>query len=400
MHWSEKYIGRPYVLGESECARLVCDVRREVFGLPVREVPTHRPRQRVDLADRKFETSAERDAALVAEATKLHGEGRPVLIGSRSIERSQELSAALTRAGIQHNVLNALNASAEAEIIARAGQPGAVTIATNMAGRGVDIKLGPGVRALGGLAVLLSERHEARRIDEQFIGRAGRQGDPGSSQCFVSRQDELFRQSDFDVKSAQSKAEARDLEARSNLLKYDGVVNLQRKAVYEQRDAIIAGSELDVEKMISRTVDSAEARHFGAGQPINATQLGKEVAYMLGGKPAKNVPTFSSGPAFRKWLDGQLHAAVKAQQAALPAGVFQAVLSSATLQSLDAEWATQQTELTGLRDGSWTQAYGEKDPLREYERGAHEMYGAMLDKVAARSLHAVLSAAQGQAPAR
>lgn len=366
---------------------------REVFGLPVRAVPTHKPCQRVDLADRLFDTSRQRDAALAQEALRLSQAGRPVLIGSRSIERSQELSAALAALGIKHEVLNALNAAEEAKIIARAGQRGVVTIATNMAGRGVDIKLGPGVRQLGGLAVLLSERHEARRIDQQFIGRAGRQGDPGSSQCFLSREDELFRLYETnDVASAQQKAESRNLETRRELLKYDGVVNLQRQAVYGQRDGLISGSEIDLDKMVSRTLEAACARHFSTGLPVDRPQLGKEMSYLLGGRPVA-VPTLESGPALRKWLGGQLRTALAAQQAALPPGVFGSVLQQATLESLDQEWATQQTALEGLRDGAWTQAYGEKDPLREYEMQAHEMYGGMLDRVAARSLHAVLSVA-------
>lgn len=370
---------------------------REVFGLPVREVPTHRPRIRVDGPDRLFETSSERDAALIAQAERLHREGRPVLIGSRSIERSEELSAALTRRGLKHQVLNALNAASEAEIIAGAGQRGAITIATNMAGRGVDIKLGEGVRSLGGLAVLLSERHEARRIDEQFIGRAGRQGDPGSSECFLSREDELFRlhgDGQFDVHRAQAKAEARDLDARQELLKYDGVVNHQRLAVYAQRDAIIEGEELDLEKMVARTVESACTRHFDSGRPFEPARLAREASYMLGGRPVA-PRAMSDAPALRAWLGGQLRTALAAQQAALPAGVFGTVLRSATLEALDGEWATQQTSLEGLREGAWMQSYGEKEPLREYERAAHEMYGEMLDRVAARSLHSVLSASRG-----
>ncbi|GMU53043.1 MAG: protein translocase subunit SecA 1 [Candidatus Xenobia bacterium] len=380
---------------------------REVFGLPVRLVPTHKPRIRVDHQDQLYATSAQRDAALAAEVKRLHQTGQPVLIGSRSIERSQELSQILTELGIPHQVLNALNAEREAGIIAEAGKKGAVTIATNMAGRGVDIKLGPGVRELGGLAVLLSERHEARRIDEQFIGRSGRQGDPGRSQCFLSLQDDLFRlhgeklpevgsspltglKVQAAVAAAQARAEGRDLESRQHLLKYDGVVNLQRQAVYAERDAVIAGAEVDLEKMVERVSQDAEQRHFGTGLAVNQPQLQKELSYLLGGKPVA-APSFENGPALKGWLRGQLQTALAAQQAALPPGVLGNVVRSAYLEALDQEWATQQTSLEQLRDGAWMQAYGEKEPLREYERGAHELYGGMLDRVAARVMHSSLS---------
>ncbi|MEW6279759.1 MAG: preprotein translocase subunit SecA [Candidatus Eremiobacterota bacterium] len=393
----------------------------EVFGLPVRGVPTHRPSIRVDEPDRWYPTSAERDRALAEHVGELHRKGQPVLIGTRSIERSQALSAELTRRGIPHQVLNALNAEREASIIAQAGRLGAVTIATNMAGRGVDIKLGGDpeglpedaagrcreerarVLALGGLRVLPTERHEARRIDEQFIGRAGRQGDPGSSQFFLSREDDLFRlfgpasglAVEDAVARAQQLAESRSLDGRRRLLQFDGAVNLQRQAVYSERNAALEGGDLlpALPGMLDQVVDSAVERHFSHGAPLDRAKLGREVAFLLGGSPERpvSVPAFASGQELKGWLAPRLRQALDEQQRRLGNGAVGEVLREVYLRSLDDEWADQQTALEGLRDGSWMQAYGEKDPLREYAREAHAMYRGMLDRVSARCLHALLS---------
>ena len=215
---------------------------REIYGLPVVAIPTHRPMIRIDHPDRVFATLAEKDAAVVEEIRAVHATGRPVLVGTASVEESERLSRKLN--DIAHHVLNARHEAQEAAIIARAGERGTMTISTNMAGRGVDIVLGEGVAALGGLHIIGTNRHHSRRIDHQLRGRAGRQGDPGSSQFFVSRQDALFvKHADgdpnADVDQLQRMAEGQNLDARVFLQKYERVIEAQRLSMRERREAIL-----------------------------------------------------------------------------------------------------------------------------------------------------------------
>ncbi len=232
----------------------------KVYKIDVTEIPTHRPMVRKDLADVIYKTEAAKYQAIANRVKEVHATGQPVLIGTIAIEKSEYLAALLTREGVPHQVLNAKNHESEAAIVAGAGQRGAVTIATNMAGRGTDIKLGDGVQALGGLMIIGSERHEARRIDNQLRGRAGRQGDPGVSQFFVSLEDELMRRFGGDrmksmmtslglpddeaienglvsktIESAQSKIEGYNFDIRKHVLDYDDVMNKQREVVYKKR---------------------------------------------------------------------------------------------------------------------------------------------------------------------
>lgn len=384
----------------------------EIYGLNVRAVPTNRPVARKDLPDKLFETARERDLALADHIADLHRQGRPVLLGTRSIERSEELARLLTERGIPHQVLNARHLEAEADIIAQAGRLGAVTVATNMAGRGTDIKLGgdpallPGdpqrnrslcaqekaqVQALGGLAVLGSERHEARRIDEQLAGRAGRQGDPGSSQFWLSKEDELFKIQLADtpvpdsqmVTVAQRKAEDRSLEGREYQLKYDGVVNLQREVVYAARDAVLDGDDVkqSLPDLVDRVVtDLSDRRRSG-------TLKDSEVSYALGGDDGAQIP--ASG--FEKWLRGQLEHRLQEQQQRMgPA--FSSLLAAVYVRSLDVEWMQQLMELDSLREGNRWEAGQEENPLQNYEKKAHEAFQSMLAGVALRSLHGILSA--------
>jgi preprotein translocase subunit SecA len=215
---------------------------REVYGLEVTAIPPHRPVRRVDYPDVVFQTRAEKDAAVRAEIRQAHATGRPILVGTPSVEESERLSRAL--GDVPHHVLNARNEAAEAAIIARAGERDAVTISTNMAGRGVDIRLGAGVEALGGLYVIATHRHDSRRIDHQLRGRAGRQGDPGSSRFFVSREDPLMaKYADDDpgitADQYQRIVEGRHLETRIFLRKYEAVLEGQRQQIADQRRRIL-----------------------------------------------------------------------------------------------------------------------------------------------------------------
>ncbi|HQX80753.1 MAG TPA: DEAD/DEAH box helicase [Vicinamibacterales bacterium] len=239
----------------------------DVYGLSVIPIPTHRPMIRIDHADRLFSTRAEKDAAVIDEIRAMHGAGRPVLVGTASVEESEQLSRRLT--DIPHHVLNARYEAQEAAIIARAGARGTVTISTNMAGRGVDIVLGEGVAALGGLHIIGTSRYHSRRIDHQLRGRAGRQGDPGSSQFFVSRQDALFiNHADGDaaagVDQLQRMAEGRNLDARLFLQKYERVIEAQRLAMRERREAVLTDGAATTRDVTLETLDELWSDYLAA----------------------------------------------------------------------------------------------------------------------------------------
>jgi preprotein translocase subunit SecA len=241
---------------------------REVYGLEVTTIPPHRPVVRVDYPDVVFQTRAEKDAAVRAEIRQAHSTGRPILVGTPSVEESERLSRALP--DVPHHVLNARNESAEAAIVARAGERGAVTISTNMAGRGVDIRLGEGVEALGGLYVIATHRHDSRRIDHQLRGRAGRQGDPGSSRFFVSREDPLmakYAEDDPGITPDQYQRiiEGRHLETRIFLRKYESILEAQRQQIADQRRQILEGEPDAAARAISlRTIDELWADYLAA----------------------------------------------------------------------------------------------------------------------------------------
>jgi preprotein translocase subunit SecA len=272
----------PRVCGMTGTAATQAGEFRGIYALDVEQIPTNRPVIRTDLPDQIFSTRAEKERAVLAEIHRIHQSGRPVLIGTASVEESERLSRGL--ADLPHEVLNARNEEQEAEIIARAGQPGAITISTNMAGRGVDIRLGEGVAALGGLHIVGTNRHESRRIDHQLRGRAGRQGDPGSSQFFVSMQDPLFvkygvnRLEPGDSPNIiQQQVETQNLDIRRFLLKYEGVVEGQRQAIDRRRQAILTGETpcaSELERLVTlATIDDLWSDHLaGVAGLREATQ--------------------------------------------------------------------------------------------------------------------------------
>ena len=257
----------PMVCGMTGTAATQADEFRMIYGLDVEVIPTNRPMIRADLPDRVYARKSDKERAVLSEIRRLHSMGRPVLVGTRSVEESERLSARLP--DIPHQVLNARHEEVEAGMVARAGQRGAVTISTNMAGRGTDIQLGPGVAELGGLHVVGTNRHESRRIDNQLRGRAGRQGDPGSSEFFVSLEDDLLLKyggESQDVESVQRIAEGQNLEIRRFLHKYESVIEGQRQKIQQRRRAILTGEEgcsTDFERLVSlRTMDDLWADYL------------------------------------------------------------------------------------------------------------------------------------------
>jgi preprotein translocase subunit SecA len=261
----------PQVCGMTGTAATQAQELRATYGLDVEVIATNRPVIRVDLPDCLFQTKKEKEQAALAEILRIHASGRPVLIGTASVQESERLSAAM--GGLPHHVLNARNEEEEAAIIAMAGERGAVTVSTNMAGRGVDIRLGEGVAELGGLHVIGMNRHESRRIDHQLRGRAGRQGDPGSSQFFVSLEDDLLVKYGVEQLNSpgapakiQQQIEGQNLQIRQFLTKYEGVVEGQRQAVQHRRQAILTGEEpcaSELERLVSlATIDDLWADHL------------------------------------------------------------------------------------------------------------------------------------------
>ena len=390
---------------------------QQIYGVDVQSVATNRPVIRKDLPDMMFASASQRDQALADHVAELHQQGRPILLGTRSIERSEDFSRLLQERGIPHQVLNAKNLEAEADIIAQAGRLGAVTVATNMAGRGTDIKLGGDpsllggtseiqqqcanekaqVLALGGLAVLGSERHEARRIDEQLAGRAGRQGDPGSSQFWLSQQDDLFQlHVDKDardkldplqlVQRAQLHADEKNLEMREQSLKYDRVVNLQRSLIYEARDAVLDGAEVQEQlpELLTRISASFESRIHD----MDPSRLQQEANYLLGDpQPPVTLPAQDRSA----WLKSSLEKAL-ADQSERMGPALPGILSAVYVRSLDREWMEQITELESLREGNAWEASQEENPVQYYEKKAHEAFDQLLDRVASRTVHGLLSA--------
>lgn len=256
----------PMVCGMTGTAATQARDFREMYDLEVEIVPTHRPMIRVDHPDAVFETAAAKEAAVIDEIRSTHATGRPVLVGTASVQESESVSRQL--GGIPHQVLNARNEEAEAAIIARAGERGAVTISTNMAGRGVDIRLGPGVAELGGLHVIGTTRYESRRIDHQLRGRAGRQGDPGSSRFFVSRDDALmvkFGSEGAEPDQAQRIAEGQNLGVRLLLRKYETIVEAQRQLIAARRHRLLTGDAPELERMVMlETIDDLWSDYLGA----------------------------------------------------------------------------------------------------------------------------------------
>jgi preprotein translocase subunit SecA len=394
----------------------------KVYKIDVTEIPTHRPMVRRDLPDVIYKTEEAKFRAIAARVKEVHATGQPVLIGTIAIEKSEYLAALLAHEGVPHLVLNAKNHEKEAQIVAGAGQKGAVTIATNMAGRGTDIKLGDGVQALGGLMIIGSERHEARRIDNQLRGRAGRQGDPGVSQFYVSLEDELMRRFGGDrmksmmtslglpddeaienglvsktIESAQSKIEGYNFDIRKHVLDYDDVMNKQREVVYkkrvewlrttEYRDTTLGLVSDEFERVVSfhTAGDEGEWNLTDIVGEANSlfTELDEKAARTklesIREDRSKTDPEKKS--AISEYLIGEAKRAFAVKEGTIGENDWNRLQRLILLQSLDTLWMNHLDEIDYLRQGIGLRGYGQRDPLIEYKREAYDLFVGLMDTV-------------------
>ena len=386
----------------------------KVYKLEVTQVPTNRPMVRGDLKDLVYRTEQGKWDAVITEVTERNTKGQPVLIGTTSVEKSQSLSDELSRHGIKHDVLNAKNHDREARIIAGAGQQGAVTLSTNMAGRGVDILLGEGVRELGGLHVIGTERHEARRIDNQLRGRAGRQGDPGSSRFYASLQDELIRifASDriaglmtrlgFDdsapiesgmvtgaITQAQVKVEGRNFDMRKRALEFDDVLNNQRNVIYGERHKILAKG--DVRETVVEYLHDAAADLVDASitspdrEDWDLTTFVAAFSALVGRSDDITVATFT-GIESRDDLSTKVADLVdetyETREATFGEETSRAIERWLLLRTIDTHWVEHLTAMEELREGIYLRGYGQQDPLIAYKNEARTFFDEMTRKIA------------------
>ena len=385
----------------------------KIYGLSVVVVPTNKPMIREDAPDVIYKTRIAKYKAAVNEIVACNEKGQPVLVGTTSIAQSEELSAMLKRRGIPHNVLNAKYHEKEAEIIAKAGQFGAVTIATNMAGRGTDIVLGEGVPELGGLHIIGTERHESRRIDNQLRGRCARQGDPGSSKFFLSLEDDLMRLFGSDsiagvmdklgmeddepiehslvtksIENAQKKVEARNFSIRKHVLEYDDVMNQQREVIYAERKQILNQEDLSgkihefIEKVVERTLDMyAPKEVYSEDWDLNALINYAEDFFAYHGQIEKDYIQNLS----REELDEYLHEVASSnyeiREQTFGHDIMRELENLVMLKVVDNHWMEHLDAMDMLREGVGLRAYGQKDPLVEYKFEAYDMFEAMLEEI-------------------
>ncbi len=386
---------------------------QKIYNLSVVVIPTNKPMIRTDSPDVIYKTKLAKYKAAVNEITACHESGRPVLVGTTSIAQSEELSAMLKRRGISHNVLNAKYHEKEAEIISGAGQYGAVTIATNMAGRGTDIVLGEGVPELGGLHIIGTERHESRRIDNQLRGRCARQGDPGSSKFFLSLEDDLMRLFGSDniagimdklgmdddepiehslvtksIENAQKKVEARNFSIRKHVLEYDDVMNQQREVIYSQRKKILQQADLreNIMEMASKVVDRTMAMYAPPEVYSEDWDLKALINYAEEFYAPKGMLTIEYLQNLsREELDEFLHNLAiehyEKREEAIGSDIMRELENLVMLKVVDNHWMEHLDSMDMLREGVGLRAYGQKDPLVEYKFEAYDMFEAMIDAI-------------------
>lgn len=381
----------------------------KIYGLEVFQVPTNRPVQRKDLPDVIFKTKRGKYRAVVREIERRHATGQPMLIGTTSIEQSEQLSHMLKEAGIVHNVLNAKYHELEAQIVAQAGQKGQVTIATNMAGRGTDIVLGEGVSELGGLAIIGTERHESRRIDNQLRGRAGRQGDPGSSQFFLSLEDDLLRifggdnikkfmekmglEEDEEIRSsmvssaiqkAQKRVEERNFDIRKYVLEYDDVMNQQRKVVYEQRRKILEGQDMKdqilnmVDMLINHGLETyANPKLYPEEWDFDALIKYCEKYFLAPGEvKLDEIENMSREEIGRKLMD-IAHETYEAREKFIGSSMMRELEKAVMLKVVDSKWMEHLDDMDMLKEGIGLRSYGQRNPIVEYKVEAFNIFSEM-----------------------
>ncbi len=381
----------------------------EIYNLHVVEIPTNVPVTRRDENDYIFKTKEAKFAAVVEDIKSRHEIGQPVLVGTIAVETSEYLAELLTRRGVPHNVLNAKEHERESEIIKDAGQPGLVTIATNMAGRGVDIKLGEGVVDLGGLYVLATERHESRRIDNQLRGRSGRQGDPGETRFYLSGEDDLVRLFAGDriknimerfklpddqpmeakilsnqIENAQKKVEEQNFVARKNVLKYDDVMNTQRQVIYEQRHRVLDGDDLseDVRDWIRETVEAGvtNATEGDFAEEWDLAALVTQMQSLYGSditvEELREEVELEREALIEEFVDDAIET-YNEKEEQYGAELMREIERYVILQVVDSRWRSHLDSMDYLRDGIHLRAMAQKDPLVEYRaRRSRDVRGA------------------------
>ena len=386
---------------------------RDIYGLDVIEIPTNLPVQRIDMEDVVYKTKREKFNAVIDAICEAHAKGQPVLVGTITIETSELLSKMLSKRGVKHNVLNAKFHEMEAEIVAQAGQHGAVTIATNMAGRGTDIKLDDISRSVGGLKIIGTERHESRRIDNQLRGRSGRQGDPGESRFYISLEDDLMRLFGSErlmqvfetlgveegeqiehkmlssaIEKAQQKIESNNFAIRKNLLEYDQVMNEQREIIYEERKRVLDGENMRdsifhmINDYIENTVD-AEVSVDQDYEDWDLIELNRVIGAVIPMAPVTPDDVKGMGQKELKHLLKERAAkAYEAKEAEFPEPEHIRELERVVLlKVIDAKWMDHIDDMDQLRQGIGLQAYGNRDPKIEYKMLGYDMFGEMTQAI-------------------
>jgi len=384
---------------------------RDIYGMDVIEIPTNRPIARIDHQDAVYKTKKEKFKAVVEEVKEAHEKGQPVLVGTITIETSELISGMLKREGIPHTVLNAKFHEQEAEIVAQAGQHGAVNIATNMAGRGTDIKLDEDAREAGGLKIIGTERHESRRIDNQLRGRAGRQGDPGESQFFISLEDDLMRlfgserlMSVFNalgvpegeqiqhkmltsaIEKAQEKIEYNNYGIRKNLLEYDQVNNDQREIIYKERMSVLNGDSMRdaifkmIQEQVEKSVDTCISNEIPR-EEWNLNELNEILLPVIPLEPVteENIEDIKDVKELKQHLKEQAVLLYEAKETEFPEiEQFRELERVVLLKVIDRKWMDHIDDMDQLRQGIGLQAYGQRDPLVEYKMAGFDMFDEMI----------------------
>ena len=386
---------------------------REIYNLDVIVIPTNKPVQRIDQSDMVYKNQSGKYKAIVEEIVKSHEKGQPVLVGTASVDKSEYISSLLKKRGIKHQVLNAKYHAQEAEIISHAGELGMVTIATNMAGRGTDIKLGEGVREAGGLKVLGTERHESRRIDNQLRGRSGRQGDPGESIFFISLEDDLMRifgseriQGVIDklgleeteaieskmvtkaIENAQKKVEGNNFDIRKNLLGYDDVMNLQREVIYRQRTEVLEGKNLkeQIEGMIEEVISDAVNSHLsGEVQDIEAEvktllQYLEEICLPHGIVTVEELADLSNEQIKNKLTETIMNI-YKGKEFEFGEEQLREIERVVLLRVVDQKWMDHIDNMDHLKQGMGLRAYKQQDPIQAYQMEGSAMFEEMIEGI-------------------
>ena len=381
----------------------------KIYGLEVLQIPTNKPLIRHPYADAVYGTEEEKFNAIIDEIMEVHSTGRPILVGTRSIEKSERLSKMLKEQGIEHEVLNAKHHEREAQIVTKAGQPNRVTIATNMAGRGTDIVLGQGVAQSGGLHIVGTERHEARRIDNQLSGRAGRQGDPGSSRFFLSFEDEIMRLfipewiSGFmqrhtvaegeaiehsmvtkAIGRAQKKVEERNFEIRKDLLQFDEVMDQQRKLIYSQRQKVLLGEGLKdmiLDMIDERIVAAVETYLSGHRDEWDFAGLIAWARKKFGLQITEADFTGKSLQEIEEFLFDKGQAAYAQKEKSLGEEAIRHLERFLLLRSIDSKWKDHLYRMDQLRSGIYLRSYAQVEPIIAYKQEGSRNFGETLDSI-------------------